>query len=74
MYDHKPKSNASLRKNHKQLTERGVGGGGGGSILTVSLTVKYPLFLLTASLSVLLQSQEVYVAIDGNVVTRTEDV
>ena len=33
----------------KKLTVRGWGGGG--STLTVSLTVKYPFFLLTTSLS-----------------------
>ena len=41
MYNHKPKSNAPRRKNHKTADRKG---GGGGSTLTVSLTVKYPLF------------------------------
>ena len=36
-------------KNTNHLTVRG--GGEGGSTLTVSLTVKYPLFFLTTSLS-----------------------
>ena len=45
MYDHKPKSNVHLRKNTKHLTVRG------GSTLMVSLTVKYPFFLLTTSLT-----------------------
>ena len=48
MYNHKPKSNAPLRKNHKTADRKGVGGG---QPLTVSLTVKYPLFFLTTSLS-----------------------
>ena len=45
MYNHKPKSNAPLRKNHKTADRKG-----GGSTLTVSLTVKYPFFFLTTSL------------------------
>ena len=54
MYNHKPKSNAPLRKNHKTADLRG-----GGSTLTVSLTVKYPLFFLTTSLSLVLETSSV---------------
>ena len=48
MYNQKQKSNVHLRKKHKTADRKG--GGGGGSTLTVSLTVKYPFFFLTASL------------------------
>ena len=41
MYNKKPKSNEHLRKKHKTADRKG---GGGGSTLTVSLTVKYPGF------------------------------
>ena len=37
-------------KNHKTADRKG--GGGGGATLTVSLTVKYPLFFLMTSLIV----------------------
>ena len=47
MYNHKQRSNAPLRKNHKTADRKG----GGGATLTVSLTVKYPFFLLTTSLT-----------------------
>ena len=39
MYNQKQKSNVHLRKKHKTADRKG-----GGSTLTVSLTVKYPLF------------------------------
>ena len=39
MYSHNPKSNAHFRKNLKTADRKG-----GGSTLTVSLTVKYPFF------------------------------
>ena len=41
MYNQKQKSNAHLRKKHKTADRKGWGGG---STLTVSLTVKYPFF------------------------------
>ena len=46
MYNQKQKSNVHLRKKHKTADRKG----GGGSTLTVSLTVKYPFFFLTTSL------------------------
>ena len=49
MYNQKQKSNVHLRKKHKTADRKG--GGRGGATLTVSLTVKYPFFLLTTSLS-----------------------
>ena len=48
MYNHKPKSNAHLRKKHKIADRKG-----GGLTLTVSLTVKYPFFFWRLPLAVL---------------------